>query len=177
MKARWRRYVRDLGIVAVVFLVGYVIAASWISPGPLFFGHRDHAVPPVLGLPEAEARERLTTLGFRPRVTGTRVHPTLRAGVVAWQDPPPDVISPSNEVVTLVLSAGPSPVAIPDVAGLDTVLARRVLAAAGVSVGDITFITGRESGVVFATRPGVGTARPRGTAVDLVVTRAPEEHR
>lgn len=169
-----RRVARDVGLVAVVFVAGYILAALWISPAPLIGGDR-HAVPHVLGLPQADARAQLAALGFRPRVTGMQAHPSLPSGSVIWQDPPPGVIFAPNGVVTLILSAGAASVPVPDVAGLDTATARRILMAAGMRAGDIVTMTGgSEGGIVIVTRPGVGTLRSRGSTVDLVVNRGVE---
>jgi serine/threonine-protein kinase len=77
-----------------------------------------------------------------------------------------------NSVVQLVLSAGPSLVAVPDVIGLNLPQAGKILAAAGVRVGTVdTTSAGEEQGVVVATRPAAGVGRPRGAAVALVVSR------
>jgi serine/threonine-protein kinase len=169
-----RRVVRDGGLVAVVFVVGYILSALWVSPAPLIGGDR-HAVPHILGLPQADARAQLAALGFRPRVTGMQAHPSLPAGRVIWQDPPPGVVFAPNGVVTLTLSAGTAPVPVPDVTGLDTATARHILMAAGVRAGDIVTMTGgSEGGIVIVTRPGVGTLRPRGSKVDLIVSRSAE---
>jgi hypothetical protein len=75
---RWRRFARDLGLVALVALVGYGISAYWVSPGAVFAS--EHAVPRVLELSEADARERLTGLGFRVRLDGERATRRFRGG-------------------------------------------------------------------------------------------------
>jgi beta-lactam-binding protein with PASTA domain len=81
------------------------------------------------------------------------------------------VVAP-NTVVQLVLSAGPAPVTVPDVVGLALPYAEKVVAAAGITVGQVDTVrgSGPESGVVLATRPAAGNGRPRGTPVDLVVS-------
>jgi beta-lactam-binding protein with PASTA domain len=164
-----RRFLRDLGLVALTFVVGYGVSALWISPGSLV--GTDHPVPRVLGLPEAEARAKLAGLGFRPRIEGERPSDTSRRGTVLWQDPPPDMVLPPNSNVQLVVSGGPTPATVPDVIGFAVADAEKVLDAAGVKVGRIdTVRTGPEAGVVIATRPAAGSGRPRGASVDLVVS-------
>src|SRR3990170_4230606 len=69
----WRRFARDLGLVALVALAGYVISAYWVSPGTVFAS--EHAVPRVLELPEADARERLAGPRFRGRPDGESAQP------------------------------------------------------------------------------------------------------
>lgn len=166
------RWLRDIAIVTAVFAIGYVAVVLWIAPTPRI-GGKDHSLPRVLGRADADARAELEAAGFKPKVAGSRPHPTARAGTVIWQDPPPGVVLPPSTTVTLTLSAGATPVPVPDIVGLDTATARRILLAAGVTVGDVTVIAGRrqEPGIVIATRPAVGATRPRGASVGLVVSQ------
>jgi beta-lactam-binding protein with PASTA domain len=64
---------------------------------------------------------------------------------------------------------------VPDVIGLALPTAEKVVEAAGIKVGQVDTVRGNgpEAGVVIATRPGPGNGRPRGSAVDLVVSGAP----
>jgi beta-lactam-binding protein with PASTA domain len=173
----WRAFLRDLGLIVATFIVGYGISALWLTPGSMF--SKDHALPRVLELPEAQARQKLSDLGFRPRLDGERPNDSFPAGTVIWQDPPPGTVLQPNSVVQLVLSSGPSLVAVPDVVGLNVSQASKILGAAGVRVGTIDSTSaGQEQGVVMATRPAAGVGRPRGAAIALVVSRgapAPEQ--
>ncbi len=164
-----RRFLRDLGLVALTFVVGYGVSALWISPGSLV--GTDHPIPRVLGLPEAAARAKLAGIGFRPRIEGEWPSDTSRRGTVVWQDPPPDMVLPPNSDVQLMLSGGPAPATVPDVIGFALPDAEKVFDAAGVKVGRVdTVRAGPEASVVIATRPAAGSGRPRGAAVDLVVS-------
>ena len=165
----WRRFGRDIGIVAAVALVGYAISAYWISPGAVFAS--EHAVPRVLELREADARERLTGLGFRVRVDGERSNPVVPRGAVVWQDPPPETVVQPNSTVQLVLSGGPAPAAVPDVVGLSLQFAEGILEAAGMKVGRVDRVSsGQEADVVLSVRPPPGNGRPRGSSVELLVS-------
>jgi serine/threonine-protein kinase len=165
----WRRFGRDLGIVAGVALLGYALSSYWISPGAVFAS--EQAVPRVLELPEADARERLTKLGFRVRLEGERANPTIPRGAIVWQDPPPDMVVPPNSAVQLVVSGGPAPVNVPDVVGLSLQYARSIVEAAGMKVGKIDRVTSeQEADVVLAVRPPPGNGRPRGASVELLVS-------
>ena len=167
-----RRWLRDGLVVLVTFGVGYVIAAAWLSPVPLFSS--DHAVPRLLDLPVAEADARLAELGFRRRVAASRSHPAIGSGRVAWQDPPPGMVLPENTVVTYAASSGRAPIPVPDVIGFSRPDAERVLAAAGLRRGAVdTVAADPEPGVVIATRPAAGIAREPGGTVDLVVSGRP----
>jgi beta-lactam-binding protein with PASTA domain len=163
------RLIRDAGLVLLTFAVGYALSALWVSPSSMLSS--DHPIPRVLGLPEPEARTKLVRQGFRVRVEGERPSPAVQRGGVIWQDPPPGMVLAPNTTVQVVLSAGPAPVSVPDVVGLALSSAEKILMAAGVKVGTIdTVRTAGELGVVIATRPGAGNGRPRGSAVDLVVS-------
>jgi beta-lactam-binding protein with PASTA domain len=169
-----RAFLRDMGLILATFVLGYGISALWLSPGSMFC--KGHSLPRVLEMPEAKAREKLTELGFRPRLDGERPNEVFPAGTVIWQDPPPGTVLQPNSVVQLVLSAGPALVVVPDVVGLNVPEARTILAAAGVRVGSVdSSAAGQEQGVVLATRPSAGIGRPKGAAVALVVSRGRQE--
>lgn len=171
--AAWRAFLRDLGLIALTFVVGYGISVLWLSPGTVFT--KDHALPRVLELTQAEARRTLTELGFRPRLDGERHNDAFPRGTVIWQDPPAGTVLPPNSVVQLVVSAGPSLVAVPDVIGMSLPQATKIMSAAGVRLGSVdTVAGGSERGIVLATRPTPGVGRPRGAPVALVVSRGPE---
>ena len=171
--APWRGFLRDIGLIVLTFVIGYGVSVLWLSPGSVFT--KDHALPRVLQLTEAQARNKLTELGFRPRLDGERQNDTFARGTVIWQDPPAGTVLPPNSVVQLVLSAGPSLVAVPDVIGFNLPQATRIFSAGGVRVGTVdTVAGGQERGVVLATRPAAGVGRPRGAPVALVISGGPE---
>lgn len=169
----WRGFLRDVGLIVLTFVIGYGVSVLWLSPGSVFT--KDHSLPRVLGLTEAQARSKLTELGFRPRLDGERQNDTFSRGTVIWQDPSPGTVLPPNSAVQLVVSAGPSLVAVPDVIGFNLPQATKIFSAAGVRVGSVdTVAGGQERGVVLATRPAGGVGRPRGAPIALVISRGPE---
>lgn len=164
-----RRLVRQAGIVAGAFVVGYLITVFWLFPAPLFT--RQHAVPRVLDLGVTEARRKLEAQGMRFRIEDQEADPSVPRNAVVRQDPPPGVAVPPNTVVSLVLSDGPPDVAVPDVAGFPRSLAERVLKTAGFRLGRTdTLPSASERGIVVQTRPGPGVGRPAGAAIELVVS-------
>jgi serine/threonine-protein kinase len=165
-----------MALIAGTFVLGYGISALWLSRGSVF--SRDHSLPRVLEMPEAQARKKLTDLGFRPRLEGQRTSDSFPQGIVIWQDPPPGIVLEPTSLVQLTVSSGPSLVAVPDVIGLNVPQATKILAAAGVRLGKVdTLPGGEERGVVLATRPAAGIGRPRGAPINLVVSRGPESGR
>jgi len=165
----WRRFVRDLGLVALTALLGYVITTAWMGPDTV--ASSDHSVPRVLALPVDKARSELAGLGFRIRMEGQRTSPDVPHGAVLWQDPPPETILPPGATVQLTVSDGPAPVTVPDVVGLSLPYAERILNAAGIKIGNVdTVRAAPEPGVVMSVRPPPGNGRPRGSSVDLLVS-------
>src|SRR5690348_15783142 len=118
------RFARDLGLVALVFAIGYFGSAYWISPRASGDGQ---AVPRVLGRPADQARAAVAKAGFRARMDGERAGASVPRGRILWQDPPLGTAVPANTLVQLVSSAGPAPVTVPDVVGFALPAAERVI--------------------------------------------------
>ncbi|HET7600184.1 MAG TPA: PASTA domain-containing protein [Gemmatimonadales bacterium] len=160
---------RDALVLAIVFGVGYVAAAAWLSPVPLFTS--DHAVPRVLDLTAGEAQRRLTELGFRVKIEDEEPHPSIARGHIVWQDPPPGVVLGQHSTVSISPSAGALGVPVPDLVGLAQPQAEKILAAAGLKRGEVdTIAADPEPGIVVATRPAAGATRTPGSEVALVVS-------
>jgi beta-lactam-binding protein with PASTA domain len=167
-----RRIARDVGIVGLIAVIGFVAAALWLSPVPLVGAER--VVPRVLGIGLDSARRELTLLNYRVVVAEGQEHPTARRGAVIWQDPPPGLALPAGGTVTLTPSAGRMQVAIPDLSGVEAGQAALILAAAGFRLGAIDTVIDRQRdlGIVLATRPSAGSARQPGEEVELIVNGA-----
>jgi serine/threonine-protein kinase len=174
--ARLRGALRVTGFIVLAGAAGYLVSLlAW--PAPIL--DQDVPVALVVGRPEGVAVEELSAQGFRTKVLeGRETDPTLPAGHVTWQDPPGATRLPKGSLITLTLSSGPSHVAVPDVAMFELDDARRVMEAAGLTVGNVDSVPARaERGIVVATRPPVGAPRPPASKVDLVVSRGPADVR
>lgn len=170
-----RDRLRIATILGAAVLAGYMVTCI-AYPAPLIT--RERQVVRVLGLPRAEAEKELTQQGFRAKVEDEDTDPVVPAGHVVWQDPPPETALASGTVVHLTLSSGPGPVTVPDVASFDVDQARQVIDAAGLRVGSIDSIpSSSDPGLIVGTRPGIGTTRQPGTAVDLLVSKGPADIR
>ncbi len=170
---------RDRLWIAVILLgaaLGGYLVTCVAYPAPLIT--RDHAVARVLGLPLAAAQKELEDQGFKVRVEGDEADPVVPAGHVTWQDPPAETVLPNAAMVHLTTSSGPEPIPVPDVISFELDQARQVVEAAGLRVGALdTIASSAEAGIVVATRPGIGTTRPPGSAVDLVLSKGPADIR
>jgi len=156
------KFWRWVGIGVGMVLAGY--------PAPLLPGHQ--AVPRVLGLTVPEAQAEIQKSKLQVTDGGAEPHPTAPAGIVIWQDPPPGVIAPEGTKVTLVSSAGPPKIPVPDVSGLDATLAQSLVAAAGLVVSQVESVqAAAPSGLAMLTRPPAGTALAPGSGLAIVVSR------
>jgi len=55
-----RTLARDLGLLLLIFVVGFAIAFIWLAPGPLLAS--DHSSPDVVGMPGDQAEKLLGTV-------------------------------------------------------------------------------------------------------------------
>ena len=166
-----RRRLVALVVILASAAGGYLTSCA-LYPRPLL--HQNQPVARVIGMPIADAEAELTRQGFKVRVVGDEPDPEIPEGRVRWQDPPPALLAENGRTIEMVRSSGPAPVAVPDVINFDLEYAMRVVAAAGLRLGDVDSVpSSTEAGVVVATRPAAGTGRPPGTGIDLVVSRGP----
>jgi beta-lactam-binding protein with PASTA domain len=164
------KFWRWLGIGVAVVLAGYLTAYLILFPAPFLPGHQP--VPRVLGLTVAEAQAEIQKSKLQVADGGAEPHPTAPAGIVVWQDPPPGVIAPEGTKVTLVSSAGPPKIPVPDVSGLDGTLAQSLVAAAGLVVSQMESVqAAAPTGLAMLTRPPAGTALTPGSGVAIVISR------
>lgn len=165
-----RRFWKWIGIGAGMVLAGYLTAYLLLFPAPILPGHQQ--VPRVLGLTLAEAQAEIKNAQLQTAEGGAEPHPTATQGVVIWQDPAPGVIAPEGSKVTLVASAGPPKIPVPDVANLDAPLAQVLVAAAGLTVTQVESVqAAAPTGLAMMTRPPAGTALAPGAGLTVVVSR------
>lgn len=151
------------------FLAGYLVAALVLFPAPFFSATKP--TPRLLGLEQPDAEATLSQAGFDVGDVERITHPSAARGQVVWQDPPPGVGVPEGTAVTLWVSIGPQRVPVPDLAGYDEDLARRLIEAAGLRVDRVESTQAPlPRGVVVATRPSAGATITPGGAVTLVVS-------
>lgn len=165
------RRVKLLGAALIgAVIAGYLTAYLIIFPAPILPGHQ--AVPRVLGLTRLEAQDQLTRAEMEATDGGAEAHPIATEGTVIWQDPPPGVVAPEQTKVSLVTSAGPPKIPVPDVAGYDGQLARQLITVAGLTVAQVESVAApAPRGVTLVTRPAPSTNLTPGSGVTLVVSR------
>lgn len=129
-------------------------------------------VPDVTEFSTDQALRILAAGGLRVGVVDSVTAPQP-AGVVLSTRPAVGSSLPSGRAVDLVVSRGPATIRVPGVVGLDRIVARQALEAAGLRVGTIVSRPSRSqpAGTVLEQRPGANTLSPRGGRVDLIIVR------
>ena len=167
-----RRLLIQVSIIFGATVAGYLVAALWLYPAPLF--SESVAVPRVLELDANIAEARLVSAGLRVHRSQEMPHPRIPRGGVVWQDPSPYSEVGRGVAVDLIISNGPPEIAVPDVEGFDAPLALRVLAAAGLSAQRVDSVANvAPKGTALATRPAAGITRGATDSLTLVVSSGP----
>lgn len=119
---------------------------------------------------EQELRKRT----FEPVDGGTAFSSTIPEGGVAALDPAPGTVLPVGTQVAMIVSRGPAPVELPDLAGHTVDEARRILDEAGLTVGAEreVFDADVDGGLVAGTDPGEGSTVSAGGTVTLLVSNS-----
>lgn len=103
--------------------------------------------------------------------TGQEFDDAVPVGAVLRTDPAQGTELAVGATVTLIVSAGPRPIVVPQVAGRPQQDAQKILTDAGFTLGAVTkaFDATADPGTVLRTTPTVGATAARGSAVDLTV--------
>jgi len=129
----------------------------------------------LIGLPEADVVAALSELPIT--LTGVQgFSETVPAGSVLGFDPAAGSELRRDQEVTMLVSIGPEPRAIPDLAGAPRADAEAALAGLGfvVQVRE-DFNSGIPAGIVIGTEPAPDAgAQPVGTTIVLVVSKGPD---
>ena len=125
-------------------------------------------VPNVTDLPVAQAQQQLTTAGFKTTVK--HVSSTRNAGVVTAQDPAPGVTAVKGANVTLSVSSGQQPIALPSLVGSQQGAAVTKLTKLGLKPQLQNVASSRPAGQVVAQKPPAGKQVDKGSTVVLNVS-------
>ena len=137
-------------------------------------------IPLLAGLDQGEATNQVTEFGWEV-VTTEEASDTVAVGAVIRTDPPSGEKLGEGKVLTLVVSTGPPPVPLPDIAALEQTEAEGRLLDSGLAIGVVTPEYSEEvpSGTVVrwvvALQPNLvaGQDVVKGTAVDIFVSQGP----
>jgi serine/threonine-protein kinase len=123
-----------------------------------------------------DALAALSNLGVQT-VVEREFHPTIPEGEVIRTDPPALSIIPKNEVVTLVVSLGIEPVAVPSLVGNTEAEARNALNARGLTLAlgepiQVGAESGQE-GIVLEQQPSASVLVEPGTTITVRIGEVP----
>ncbi len=131
------------------------------------------AVPGVEGMRESAAKKLLASAGFTPRVRRA-YDDDVPKGRVIRQSTEEGVRLERGSEVTITVSRGPAPIAVPDVSGRPASEARLTLETLGFEVRETDeFSVDVERGIVIRTQPEAKTKELPGSTVTIVVSKGP----
>jgi beta-lactam-binding protein with PASTA domain/tRNA A-37 threonylcarbamoyl transferase component Bud32 len=153
-------------VVGLVVVVGVVAGVAYYL---LAGGGKTYAVPLVNGEPVATAQAQITANHLRSNVI-SQPDSNVNKGLVIRSSPQEGNNVPANTLVTLYVSTGAAPVAVPNVVGQQEAAAQSALQARGFQVkanSDPT--SSAPTGQVTSQSPNGGTAPP-GSTVTITVS-------
>lgn len=132
-------------------------------------GSGTQSVPALIGLTEARAGEELAGLGLEARIV-RQADDGVPEGVVSAQNPGAGVEVAEGATVTVTVSSGPAPVAVPDLVGETVSEASALLRRFGLALGTVSEEPGdgESAGLIVAQDPPAAERVPPGTAVDVI---------
>ncbi len=130
-------------------------------------------VPTVIGLTQSAAQTAITGAGLALGAVTEQHHASAPAGQVISQNPAAGAEVAAGSNVALVVSTGPEPVSVPNVAGMTRPNAESSITGAGLTVGEVSenFSDTAPKGQVISQTPGAGTLAAPGSAVSFVVSK------
>jgi beta-lactam-binding protein with PASTA domain len=133
-------------------------------------------VPSVVGLSQANATAAIVAADLVVGTVTMASSNTVPAGNVISQTPAAGSSVNEGSTVNLTVSTGPEQVTVPSVVGLSQADATEAIDAAGLVVGNVTYVESEEvaAGQVNEQVPAGGTMLTRGSSVDLVIAEEPD---
>jgi serine/threonine-protein kinase len=159
-------------VVIIGFLVASYYTALWYWD---YTAPREAEVPKVVGMTQAEARKVLSAAGLRVALVGRKPSEDIPAEAVLMAEPPPGRRVREGRLIRLTLSSGSRWSVVPDVRDMSVDRARALLRAAKLTVGSeqARYDPDVPVGYVLAQAPEPDQKVPRGTSVDVWVSKGP----
>jgi eukaryotic-like serine/threonine-protein kinase len=162
---------RRLAYLAIAFAAVLIVAVAawWLTTG------RYTNVPGVTGMTVAAARAELTAAGFTVTTARPRLDNQFAKGQVIRSVPGGGQRVAKGSQITLIPSAGPHRIPVPQVTGLTLPVAQAALRHAGLTPGAVTKETSSTipAGIVVSTTPAAGDIWPQPQPVRMVVSAGP----
>jgi eukaryotic-like serine/threonine-protein kinase len=132
------------------------------------------AVPYVIGIPEANARNTLTDHNLQVHVVRLS-NPDVEQGLVFDQNPDAGTNVEKKTVVTIDVSTGKKQVSIPNVVGENQIDAVKALTQAGLESRIVEVNSDKAEGTVTGQSPSAGVTVVEGTPVRINVSSGPKQ--
>jgi serine/threonine-protein kinase len=164
--------------VIIVILISLIISflVSYFSHFYIFPKIEEKTyvrVVDIRKLPVAEASKKLESIGLKYKIVEQVESDTIPAGYVILQQPLPKTLVKRGSEVLLVLSKGVPTVKVPDVKLKSVDEAKKILAEAGLTVGEIKEVDSEEveKGKVVSTEPQNDVEVKKGTVVNINISK------
>jgi eukaryotic-like serine/threonine-protein kinase len=155
-------------VLGLLLVLGVVIGVAYY----LFAGGKGTSVPLVNGQPVAQAERAIASAGLRSTVVD-EASSSVQKGLVVSSNPQEGNNVAANTLVTLYVSKGAAPIAVPNVQGKQVNAAAATLQNEGFTVATQQDTTSTQpSGTVVSQSPGPGTLAAPGSKVVLSVSGA-----
>lgn len=166
----WPQVLELLAIVGFLVVSYHGLVWYWEETAP-----PATFVPQVVGVTELEATKMLSAVGLQSEVVARKTDEEVSEGSVLSAEPPPGREVKVGRVVRLTLSAGSRWAVVPDVREMSIERARALLRQENLTIGKETARYADEVpvGYVVGHAPGPDQKVPRGTPVDLLVSKGP----
>jgi len=162
---------RRLGylLLAVAAVAVAAVLGWWLMAG------RYTTVPKVTGISAAAAQADLRNAGLSPAMGKAQFSNQMAKGLVISTDPAGGSRLAKGGKVTLIVSAGPHMITMPQVTGQPLTSAQAAIRHAGLVPGKVKLVPSATigPGIVIATHPGAGTSWPQPKPVTLTVSAGP----
>jgi serine/threonine-protein kinase len=160
-------------IVLWVALAAVVLAVA--GAGGWWFTQDQAKVPTVAGLTESAAVKELRADGFTVRQAGAINNNTVKAGSIVRTVPAVGTKVRKGSAITLVPSAGPRTIKVPDISGQQLADAESALRQSGLTVGQVHKVASSsvDAGIVVSTSPAAGLLWPQPKPVTISVSAGP----
>jgi serine/threonine-protein kinase len=162
---------RRLGYVALGVVA--ILAASLL--GWYLFSGRYTTVPPVAGVATATAQAELHNVGLTGVAGKTEFDNTVAKGLVIRTIPGSGARLAKGGKVTLIVSAGPHMITMPQVTGQQLAAAQAAIKHAGLTPGKVSLTPSATigAGIVISTSPAAGTSWPQPKPVAITESAGP----
>jgi len=169
-RALMPQFLEMLAIIAFIFIAYHAVVGYWELTAP-----KEVTVPKLVGLNEAEAQQVLGAAGLRAEVAARQGSEEAPESEVLASDPPPNRMVKAGRLVRLTVSSGSRWSIVPDATDMSVDRARALLRQENLTIGKETarFHNKVPLGYVIAHAPMPDQRVPRGTAVDLIVSKGP----